>query len=94
MKSAACSDFMTYSIAHEAADAIALLDHLALEKVTILGTSRGGLIAMLLAYTHPERISGIILNDIGPEVTQNGIDRIMDYVGKKPNAPDLDTVAR
>ena len=93
-KSEHAADFMTYSIAHEAADAIALLDHLALEKVTILGTYRGGLIAMLLAYTHPERISGIILNDIGPEVTQNGIDRIMDYVGKKPNAPDLDTVAR
>lgn len=84
---------MTYSIAQEAEDAIALLDHLGLEEVTILGTSRGGLIAMLLAHTSPERLSGIILNDIGPEVTSVGIERIMDYVGKEPTAPDLDTVA-
>lgn len=86
-------DFMTYSIAQEAQDAITLLDHLGLDRVTLIGTSRGGLIAMLLAHMAPERLSGVILNDIGPEVTPVGIERIMDYVGKEPNAPDLDTAA-
>ncbi|WP_272008580.1 alpha/beta fold hydrolase [Roseovarius sp. ZX-A-9] len=87
------NDFMTYSIAQEAQDAITLLDHLGLDRVTLIGTSRGGLIAMLLAHMAPERLSGVILNDIGPEVTPVGIERIMDYVGKEPNAPDLDTAA-
>ncbi|RKF17177.1 alpha/beta hydrolase [Roseovarius spongiae] len=81
-------DAQSYTIAQEAADAIALLDHLGLDKVTVLGTSRGGLIAMLLAHTHPERLNGIILNDIGPEVTQTGIARIMDYVGRPPTFAD------
>ncbi|MEB8386858.1 alpha/beta hydrolase [Rhodobacteraceae bacterium KMM 6894] len=79
------ADPATYSIAQEAADAIALLDHLGLERVTILGTSRGGLIAMLLAATHPDRIAGAILNDIGPEIDPGGLDRIMDYLGTRPS---------
>ena len=62
-----------------------LLDHLGLEKVTLLGTSRGGLIAMVLAYAHKSRLNGVILNDIGPVVDAGGLERIMDYVGKEPN---------
>ncbi len=86
-------DYMSYSIAQEAQDVITLLDHLGLERVTIIGTSRGGLIAMLLAHTAPERLCGVILNDIGPEIAPTGIERIMDYIGKAPTAPDLDTAA-
>ncbi|WP_306116936.1 MULTISPECIES: alpha/beta fold hydrolase [unclassified Roseovarius] len=78
-------DFMNYSIMREAQDAIELLDHLGLEKVTLLGTSRGGLIAMVLAYAHKSRLNGVILNDIGPVVDAGGLERIMDYVGKEPN---------
>ena len=79
--------FMNYSILREAQDAIELLDHLGLDQVTLLGTSRGGLIAMVLAYAHKSRLNGVILNDIGPEVDHIGLERIMDYVGKEPNFP-------
>lgn len=78
-------DFMNYNIMREAQDAIELLDHLGLEQVTLLGTSRGGLIAMVLAFSNPDRLNGVILNDIGPVVAPGGLDRIMDYVGKEPN---------
>ncbi|MCQ0093277.1 alpha/beta fold hydrolase [Roseovarius sp. M141] len=77
-------DITTYSVPQEAQDAIALLDHLGLERATILGTSRGGLIAMLLAATHPGRLNGAILNDIGPELAPGGLDRIKEYVGRRP----------
>lgn len=87
-------DFMNYNILREAQDAVELLDHLQLERVAILGTSRGGLIAMTLAATRPERLSAVILNDIGPEVAPAGLDRIMDYVGKRPAAQTLDQAAR
>lgn len=86
-------DFMTYNILREGQDAIELLDHLGLDRVTLIGTSRGGLIAMALAHAHPGRLSGVVLNDIGPEVAAEGIARIMDYVGRTPDLPDLDAAA-
>ena len=87
------ADFMSYNVLREGADAIELLDHLGLERITLIGTSRGGLIAMALSITNPDRLSGVVLNDIGPEVTATGIARIMDYVGKTPPFKDLDEAA-
>jgi len=83
-------DFMSYNILREGQDAVELMDHLGLDRVTILGTSRGGLIAMALSHAIPDRLSGVILNDIGPEVAPLGITRIMDYVGKTPPFANLD----
>jgi len=92
-QSAYPDDFMSYNIIREGQDAIELLDHLGLPQVTLIGTSRGGLIAMLLSVTDHERLNGVVLNDIGPEVTEQGIQRIMDYVGKAPPFADLDAAA-
>lgn len=75
----------TYSIPNEAQDVIALLDHLELAKVAIIGTSRGGLIAMTLAAIAKERLSGVCLVDIGPALTTSGLDVIRDYIGKDPS---------
>ena len=86
-------EFMNYSIMREAQDAVELLDHLGLDRVTLMGTSRGGLIAMVLAYAHKNRLNGVILNDIGPVVDPGGLERIMDYVGKEPNFPTYDAAA-
>lgn len=80
----AWADPMTYSIPIEARDALELLDHLGLEKVAILGTSRGGLIAMVLAATARERLIGVCLNDIGPDIKTDGLEVIMSYVGRNP----------
>lgn len=86
-------DFHTYSIPQEAEDVIALLDHLGLESVNVLGTSRGGLIAMALAAGHPDRLAGVILNDVGPVIAPGGIERIMQYVGRNPPYRTLDEAA-
>ncbi len=77
-------DPLSYSIATEARDALDLLDHLGIERAAIIGTSRGGLIAMLLAATAHDRLRGVCLNDIGPEIAPAGLDRIMDYLGRRP----------
>ncbi|MBZ0122667.1 MAG: alpha/beta hydrolase [Roseovarius sp.] len=82
-------DPKTYSIPRESRDAIELLDRLELDRATIVGTSRGGLIAMMLAATHRDRLAGAVLNDIGPELADTGLSRIMDYVGRAPPFPDL-----
>lgn len=76
----------TYTVPQEAADALALLDHLGLDSAAILGTSRGGMIGMFIAATAPDRLRGLILNDVGPALDQHGLERIRDYVGRRPAA--------
>lgn len=78
------ADPASYSIPQEAHDALALLDHLNIEKAAILGTSRGGLIAMVLAATAKHRLLGAALNDIGPEIEAAGLSVIKDYIGRNP----------
>ncbi|WP_420862920.1 alpha/beta fold hydrolase [Algirhabdus cladophorae] len=79
------TDFETYTIPREALDCFELLDHLGLDKAAILGTSRGGLIAMVLAATAKDRLSGVALNDIGPELMSEGLDSIGIYLGRNPS---------
>ncbi|MDZ4093778.1 MAG: alpha/beta hydrolase [Paracoccaceae bacterium] len=74
----------TYTLPVEARDALALLDHLGVVRAAILGTSRGGLIGMLLAAMAHDRLLGLCLNDVGPEIHRPGLERIFDYVGRTP----------
>jgi pimeloyl-ACP methyl ester carboxylesterase len=74
----------TYTVQQEAQDAIALLDHLGVGKAAILGTSRGGLIGMVLGASARGRVLGLCLNDVGPEIARDGLTRIFDHVGRNP----------
>lgn len=65
-----------------AADVLQLLDELQIDRAVFVGTSLGGLVTMLIAGIQPRRIAAAILNDIGPEIDQTGIDRIRSYVGR------------
>ncbi len=79
----------TYTIRQETQDVITLLDHLGLKQAAILGTSRGGLVAMTLAAIAHNRLAAIILNDIGPEIMPAGLAYIMDYIGRPPKFRSL-----
>jgi pimeloyl-ACP methyl ester carboxylesterase len=83
----------SYSIAQEAQDVLALLDHLGLGQVAVLGSSRGGLIGLVLAATAKERLSGLLLNDVGPDIEKAGLDRIFDYLGRNPAAKTHEEMA-
>ena len=87
------ADFTSYNVIREGHDVVEFLDHLGLDRVAVLGTSRGGLVAMALAASHPERLAAVVLNDIGPVIGPQGLARIMDYVGRQPNARTLDEAA-
>lgn len=85
----------TYTVPREATDALELLDHLGITQTAILGTSRGGLIAMGLAAKARDRLLGICFNDIGPVIERSGLEKIFDYVGRNPAAKTIeDLVAR
>jgi pimeloyl-ACP methyl ester carboxylesterase len=65
-------------------DILALLDTVGAERVAIIGTSMGGLLAMMMGVGSRERVSALVLNDVGPEVDPRGLDRIKGYAGRLP----------
>lgn len=85
----------SYTVPQEAADVAALLDHLGVEKAAILGTSRGGLIAMYMAAVPAlrARVAGVCLNDVGPVLERDGLTRIFEYIGQDPVAETLAELA-
>jgi pimeloyl-ACP methyl ester carboxylesterase len=83
------ADPMSYTVPNEASDVLMLLDHLGLARVAILGTSRGGLIGMMLAAIARDRLLGLALNDVGPVIEPRGLERIREYVGRNPAARTL-----
>lgn len=76
----------SYTVPQEAADSLALLDHLGITQAAVIGTSRGGLIGMFVAATAKPRLLGLCLNDVGPVIERAGLERIFDYVGRNPRA--------
>ena len=80
-------DSSTYTPPSYVLDIGALFVALKLEKAILFGTSLGGLITMLMALTTPERLAGVLLNDIGPVLEPAGMARIRGYVGKSASWP-------
>ncbi len=72
-----------YQYADQASDLAALVDQLGLARFTLIGTSMGGIIAMAYAGAHGERLRGLVINDIGPDV-EGGSQRITQMVGSRP----------
>lgn len=75
------------------ADMFALLDELGVEQAGLIGTSMGGLMAMMMAAMQPQRVRAIILNDIGPKLDAGGLARIQGYVGPAAAFPGWDEAA-
>jgi len=72
-----------YQYADQAGDLAALVDRLGIERFVLIGTSMGGVIAMVYAGQHGDRLRALVLNDIGPDV-EAGSGRITQTVGSRP----------
>ena len=73
-----------YAIRIVLADLSAVLAAFEITSAIFVGTSFGGVLAMMLAVLPPAAVAGIILNDIGPVIELKGLVRIKHYVGKLP----------
>jgi len=82
-------DPQNYNLAVELADVISVLTALEIGRAVFVGSSRGGLLSMMLALAQPTAIAGVVLHDIGPVIEPKGLARIRSYVGKVPQPGSL-----
>ncbi|MEQ8177980.1 MAG: alpha/beta hydrolase [Amphiplicatus sp.] len=87
-------DYLTYHPATYRDDILEAMGILDAPRAVFLGTSLGGITAMLIAAAAPERVAGAIINDVGPELAPEGIARIVGYAGKtRAEAASLEDAA-
>jgi len=67
---------------------------LGISRAVAVGTSRGGIVAMLMGVARPAALAGIVLNDIGPKIEPLGLARLKTYVGRTPSPDDWDDAVR
>ena len=63
-------------------------------RFVAIGTSMGGLLATGLALMVPCAVAGVVLNDVGPDVSDKALARILRYVGQDNPQPDWDTAGK
>jgi len=73
-----------YNVAVELGDVVTVLTALEIGAAVFVGSSRGGILTMLLGVAHPTAVAGVVLHDIGPVIEPKGLARIKSYVGKLP----------
>ncbi len=78
------ADPQTYTPFIELLDTLAGMDAAGIEHAVIVGTSRGGIIAMLMGSARPTAIRGVVLNDVGPQIEAEGLLRIAGYLTHSP----------
>ena len=82
-----------YNQATYVSDLEAVRDALGLQRFALIGTAMGGGVAMAYAAAHPERVSALVMNDIGPDLDTGGVSRISTRTESTPTAfPDLKAV--
>ena len=92
--SAYAKDSASYNPLQYAEDLTVLLDEQGIDRFVSIGTSLGGLLTMIFAMTMPQRLAGALLNDVGPEIAPEGLERIRGYVGQGRSFPTWMHAAR
>ncbi len=75
-----------YTFPAYVSDVVGLCAALPFPRITLVGTSMGGLITLMLAATRPDLVERAVLNDIGPEIDPRGLARIQAYIAGAPES--------
>jgi pimeloyl-ACP methyl ester carboxylesterase len=78
------ADGKSYTVLTELADTLDFMALTGVSNVAVIGTSRGGVIAMAMAAMRPTAIGAVVLNDVGPVIEREGLARLIAYVGRVP----------
>ena len=81
------TDPMTYQPPVYAKDVLGLMEVAGIERAVFLGTSMGGLITMAITALKSRVVAAAILNDIGPQVSPEGLARIAAHSGQPVDTP-------
>jgi len=73
-----------YTVATMAADVAAFADALGLARISIVGLSMGGRVAMAFAGRAPQRVDRLVIVDIGPDISQAGLVRVGTLMARSP----------
>ncbi|HKX39982.1 MAG TPA: alpha/beta hydrolase [Burkholderiaceae bacterium] len=92
-RSDALADPTGYQIPAYLADMVTLLARLNAASVHWIGTSMGGLIGLSLASLPKTPIEKLVLNDVGPAISVEGLLRIGTYLGQPLRWKTLDEAA-
>jgi pimeloyl-ACP methyl ester carboxylesterase len=87
-------NWRNYNLIIETRDCLDLATAAGLERFVVIGTSRGGLLAMIMAALRPAVLAGVVLNDIGPVIEAQGLARIKGYVETMPEPRSWEEAAR
>ena len=89
------SEPANYTPALYVQDIFKLMGELGITRAALIGTSMGGIMAMIMGMIAPQAVAGMVINDVGPELDVRGLARIRSYVGKSPPIGSwADAVAR
>jgi pimeloyl-ACP methyl ester carboxylesterase len=84
------TDHTNYNCMTELGDIVSILFELGVGPAVFVGSSRGGVLSMLLGATHPTAVAGVLLHDVGPVTECKGLARIKSYIGKLPIPRDFE----
>lgn len=86
-------NWSNYNILTEAEDTVMVMTALGLEHGVFVGTSRGGLVTMIMSALRPGAIKGVVFNDIGPVIEGAGLTQIRLYLQRQPMPKNWDDAA-
>ncbi len=83
-------DWSNYGPPTYISDVFQVCAALGLHGCIFLGTSLGGLLSMAMCVVSPGLVHSLILNDVGPDLDEDGIEKIIAYTGDNSSVADID----
>jgi pimeloyl-ACP methyl ester carboxylesterase len=83
-------DVARYGVEASLRDVLDAMAALHCHRAVVVGTSFGGILAMILGVLRPTALAGVVLNDVGPVLEPVALDHVRDFVGHDPALPGLE----